>query len=176
MGPALHAKLKLPARMEDWLVNRLKMNLRSLQWTISPIPAIAGQPKLPKETSTEHNWPPFWEGCDNLWNKITASETLSYSHRLSVFLYFFLFLSFSSLDFRITLERGSLSFLLSFSLLPWLCRMNLTKPFQGIKIPLQPTLTLRLPLYLSSLYPHCSCYCISRHSTCNLMGGKGKLN
>lgn len=151
MGTALHAKLKLSALIEDWLVNRLKMNLRSLQWTIFPIPAIAGQPKLPKKTSTENNWLPFWEGCENLWNKITASETLSYSHCLSVFLYFFLFLSFSSLDFRITLKHVSLSFLLSFSLLPWLCRMNLTKTFQGIKIPLQPTLTLCLPLYLSSL-------------------------
>lgn len=55
-------------------------------------------------------------------------------------------------------------------------RNEFAKPFQGIKIPLQPTLTLRLPLYLSSLEPHCSYYCISRHSTCYLIGGREKLN
>lgn len=121
--------------------------------------------------------------------KIPASEALSFSlvyFSLSFyppfFLSFFLsflphFFSFSSVKLQITLQHGSLSFLISSSLLPWDPRMNLQNPFLG-NSTLFTDHPHTLPVFhFASL--HCGvshCYGICRQSTRFLMGGKGKLN
>lgn len=96
VGTALNAELKISAMTTDRLVDCSKVKPRSLPWTNSPMPARAGQPQLSKDFEKKIS------GCyskkkirENLWDKISASES-------------------PPLKFQMTLECGSLAFLLYF--------------------------------------------------------------
>ncbi len=159
------------------------MNPGSLQKRISPIPTRAGK-TLKRDRLLEKIIGCHSEKAVNdkivktsCGIRITASEAFSYS--LMYFSVSF-FLFSLSLSFPQISNHAPGWHFPPFLIPPSLRSQNeFTKPLWGIKIPLQTTLTLCLPLCFSSLQPDCSVfdrYCISRQSTRYLMGGKGKLN